>query len=787
MDSQSRPTVYEFGEFRVDLLTRRLMLKADGRALPVNARAFDTLHYFLEHPGELIDRSTLISAIWPRTVVEENNLSQHISALRRLLGERPEEHRFIVTVPGRGYRFVAAVHPTTPAEVPAEAPPSQPPAETIPTPPAVAGNEVAADPTTPVGAAIADPEIPGLQTAASRSGHRMAMWGIGVAGLAVIAIVWYLAQFEQRQVVSARKSPAPTSIEVVPVRTPRVAILPFENLSPDPSNAFFADGMHEEIVTTIAQQVPGIEVISRTTMMSYRASPPKPLSVVARELSASHLVEGSVRREANRIRLTLQLIDARTDGHIWSATYDRTLADTLALESQIAAEIAEQLSMRIARPPQVDNAPVSDTEAFDLYLKALLALRRYSGEPDVFRQIEDLLARVIARQPGFAAAYAQRARARTILFVSSVDTSDAFVSRIRSDLETARRLEPKNPLVLAANGFFLMSANDTSGALAAYAAAEAAGLSEAEWLIPKAGMQLRRSQIREVNATVQRMLALDPGNPLVIHFAAFDFHHVKQPFDALRAIALARDTFPWEYSIWKGFLDLDFAGRTDALRAFVDRYEPATDPGSPAFTLVDYFILMRFEHRFAELRAYIDRVRVASNNYFGGDLGPIGQVPTALFRGWTDLLLGDRTAARRDGDTVLHFVPSQAKTRWNAAYLNMLTAAGYTFQGDCEHARAASRNALALVSRADDATIWNQYALNSAQVNAWCGDRGAAISLLEELSAATPGPGPASISRDPLFTIPLGQEPAFRTLSDRLEAKIRATRFDSDSGADSAH
>src|SRR5579862_8461527 len=109
MAGQAPQSGYEFGDFRVDVPQRLLSLKADGRALPLSSRAFDTLLFFLEHPGELLDKTTLMKAVWPNVVVEENNLNQHISALRRILGERPEEHRFIVTVPGRGYRFIAAV------------------------------------------------------------------------------------------------------------------------------------------------------------------------------------------------------------------------------------------------------------------------------------------------------------------------------------------------------------------------------------------------------------------------------------------------------------------------------------------------------------------------------------------------------------------------------------------------------------------------------------------------------------------------------------------------------
>src|SRR5262249_16658776 len=113
-------------------------------------------------------------------------------------------------------------------------------------------------------------------------------------------------------------------------RKPRIAILPFENLSPDPNNAFFPDGLHEEILATLAQRAPDLEVISRTTMMMYRLKP-QSAAQVAKDLGASHILEGSVRREAKQVRLTLQLIDARNDDHVWAQTYDRTLANALTL------------------------------------------------------------------------------------------------------------------------------------------------------------------------------------------------------------------------------------------------------------------------------------------------------------------------------------------------------------------------------------------------------------------------------------------------------------------------
>jgi TolB-like protein/DNA-binding winged helix-turn-helix (wHTH) protein len=763
MDEHARPTAYEFADFRVDVQKRLLLLKPDLRPLPLSARAFDALLFFLEHPGELLDKSTLMAAVWPKVVVEENNLNQHISALRRVLGERPEEHRFIVTVPGRGYRFVAPVSILGSVAAPARV-------DIQPLPP------VASAPMPPAPGMPSLPDSTAPAAVGNKSRRRSVFFGLGAMGVVLAAgVLWYITH----PVRPAGQAAGPvTSVAVVAVRKPRLAILPFENLSPDPANAFFADGLHEEIVSTLAERAPGVEVISRTTMMSYRTVPPKPLAVVARELGASHLIEGSVRREANRVRLTLQLIDARTDVHVWSANYDRTLADSLTLESQVAEEVAGQLSARLTRPQRTAAAVMQDTEAFDLYLKAVLALRTFGDDPAEFRQIEDLLTRVIARQPSFALAYAQRARARTLMFISSRETSEAFVSTIRADLDTARRLSPGDPNVLAALGFLLMCEDDTEGALKAYEAAEAAGLAEPEWLIPKTILLLRRARFEELNATIQRMLTLDPGDLLVIYFAAYNLRRAQQPADALQVLEYARVPFPPLYQHERAHVLLEYAGRTEEFRTSLEQSKHAREPGE---WLPDFCLLLRFEHRYAELRALIDRVPVASDVYFSGvDYGPVGQTPTALFRGWTNLLMGDRASAAKDGRAVLQFVERQSRTRWNGAFLDTLAASGHALAGDCQRARADGRRALAQVSRSDNALVWSTTALHVAQVDAWCGGREDAVALLRQISSGRPGFGPAMIVRDPLLTVPLGQDPAYRQLADQLENVIRGTRLTPD-------
>ena len=251
MSAAAERQVLAFGEFFLDA-TQRLLFRADGEPVALVGRAFDTLLFMVEHPVELLDKKTLMHAIWPDVIVEENNLSQNIFIVRRALGEAAGEHRFIVTVPGRGFRFVAPVRrldaipqPGAPAEL--QRAESQPASSAL-------DQEAAAAAINGTPATVDTP----LEPRSARSRARIALWGLAGTALALIAasFLWFFARpTEDSTPTSAAHIPV-TSIVISPaVAKPRLAILPFENLSPDPANAFFADGLHEEILSTIAQRV----------------------------------------------------------------------------------------------------------------------------------------------------------------------------------------------------------------------------------------------------------------------------------------------------------------------------------------------------------------------------------------------------------------------------------------------------------------------------------------------------------------------------------------------------
>jgi TolB-like protein/DNA-binding winged helix-turn-helix (wHTH) protein/tetratricopeptide (TPR) repeat protein len=766
MDRPETPLLYEFGDFRLDPTQRRLLLKADGRALPVTSRAFDTLLYFVEHPGELLEKTTLLKAIWPNTIVEENNLNQNITVLRRVLGEVPGEHRFIVTVPGRGFRFVAVVR--TLREASAHPPELSEPAASTPL----------------LRPEYADPPARG-RTIKARGW--IVTWGIASVALAVIGgrLLWFLASpsAEQASTGAAKSSslPAlsapPTPMVVLPPAGKfRVAILPFENLSPDPENAFFADGLHEEILSTIAQRLPSVEVVSRTTMMSYRQNPPKPIATVARELNASHLIEGSVRREANKVRLTLQLIDARTDRHMWSRNYDRTLSSALTLQSEVAGEVGSQLSVQLAGgvlddPTFTTHSP----EAYDAYLRARVAMQStymFSSNLDEWQGVMRALDSVVAHDPNFTPARVERMLVALRMFVASYDTSEERLRQVHDDLAAAQRLAAYHPWVLLAQADYRFHVElDPVRALESVRAAQSIGIADNRALELLASMLFLLGRVNEALPIFEQASTLDPHNPMLFGLWAQGLWDLHKPADALRVLdnAIALHA-PLQDS--RGQLLFAFTGQTQPLRRGVDQMASMVDPGS---RLTMDFDVMRFEHRYAELRQLLaaakpEVVRLEPNP------SAMGLAPTALYRGWTDLLLGDLAAAASEGKTVVRFATDQKQTKWNRTILRALLAEGNALQGNRSAAVTAAREVLALTPRSQDPYSWAHFAAPSAaRVLAWSGSKDEAAALLDELADTIPSDGPAKITRDPLYNMPLADNDRYRRVRERLEARIRET------------
>jgi adenylate cyclase len=581
-----------------------------------------------------------------------------------------------------------------------------------------------------------------------------------------------------------RAAPPPPRREAAP-DTRRLAVLPFQNLSPDPTNAFFADGLQEEILHTLASAPLGINIVSRTTMMSYKDRSVT-LAELVRDLGCSHVIEGTVRREVDNVRLTLQLVDAKTDTHIWSRQFDRTLQSAMTLQSEVARQVAAQLSVTFPRAPAaMTRPPVRETAAYDFYLRARIARAVLQGSSPLkpWREVEGLLDQAISADPSFVAAYIERIVVRHMLFMRSYDVSEETHDRMRADLAAVEKLAPDDPGVRAARGLCEYAEQEFEQALASFEAAEASGLVDPELLQWKANLLFQMGRYDDSRAIYTRLLALDPGNLHLLSFYWTEEFGARRPREALRlahfALARAPESVTWRM-VRAGTKNL-YTGDGDewfSLIKSLGNFEiGAGDDNTPDKSLVLFTMIV--EGRYDEVRRIIDEAPVDSIRINLLDVLPvnaIGRMPLAATRGWADLLLGDAAAAAEDGAKLLAFVAKTPESRWNAWLLRALGAEGRLLVGDKAGASAGARESIACAMRGPDMASRAVAKHMAATVLAWAGYDDEAVALLEELAVSIPGLAPLSICIEPMLTAPLGESARYRALCARMAAQLMVTK-----------
>src|SRR5437764_1793611 len=384
--------LYEFGDFRLDT-AKRVLRQLDGTTVPVTPRVFETLLYMVEHHDTVLDKERLMEAVWPDSIVEENNLSQNISTLRRIFCETPGSHSYIVTVPGRGYRFVAQVREQTDNDS------------------ATVEAEEATGPTSPENEAEAA-TVKGRQRLPDKTGRTLAVAVLGVIALTAAFLARGPSVRWPEKHKIAKAPPAPSSGTMTDI-VRSIAVLPFENLSGNPENAYFTDGIQEEILMRLAK-IADLKVISRTSTVRYKRSPGS-LREIAMQLGVTNVLEGSVQRTADRVHVNVQLIKAASDTHLWAEAYDRKLTDIFAVESEIAKTIADTLQAKLTGSEKhaIAAQPTENTEAYQLYLRGRFFWNKRTGN-DLKKSI-DYFNQAIAADPKYALAYAGVAEAYAVL------------------------------------------------------------------------------------------------------------------------------------------------------------------------------------------------------------------------------------------------------------------------------------------------------------------------------------------------------------------------------------
>ncbi|MGB6827450.1 MAG: winged helix-turn-helix domain-containing protein, partial [Terracidiphilus sp.] len=418
---------YRFLDF--ELSEGEFCLIRGGQRIALEPKALRVLTLLVRRAGHLVDKRELLESVWPNSFVEENTLTRTITILRRELGDSSRDSKIIETVPTRGYRFIA---PVTALEEESRTATANSEALIV----SMIGRSIGSEsglPSQPPGLRLLGEQQDQTPVAEIVSGQRN--WAsrkwllVGAVSALVLAGVTTYTLTRRRP--ADAKAPKITSL----------AVLPLKNLSGDPAQEYFADGMTEEVIGRLSM-IRGLRVISRTSVMQFkdtRLSTPE----IARKLGVDALVEGSVMREGNRIRVHAQLIRASTDEHFWSESYDRELGDVLTLESEVAQSIAQSVEVTVSgeeRARLVTARSVSP-EVYEDYLKGLAA--QGNSMEEVEKQIA-LFDEAIRKDPTFAPSYVGLAGAYASLGTVFVGASPAETRpKVISAAQKALELDPE--------------------------------------------------------------------------------------------------------------------------------------------------------------------------------------------------------------------------------------------------------------------------------------------------------------------------------------------------------
>ena len=315
-----------------------------------------------------------------------------------------------------------------------------------------------------------------------------------------------------------RYSAAPTQNAVAEASAKSIAVLPFENLSDDKQNTYFADGVQDQILTNLAR-VSELRVISHTTVRQYKSGEPRNLREIGKQLGVTHILEGSVQRAGDRLRIAAQLIDARTDSQIWAETYDRTAADLFTIQSELAESIVAQLQAKLSpeQKADIEARPTQDLVAFELYLRAKQIVDSYLIAEDVRAALLSALQsldQAIKRDPDFVSAYCYIARANDLLYFFDLDPTPDRILLAEAAVKAALRLRPDSAEAHFAMADFLFRCHrDYDGALKELAIARPGLPNDTAFFILSGYINRRRNNWAQAERDFSTAVALDPRNP----------------------------------------------------------------------------------------------------------------------------------------------------------------------------------------------------------------------------------------------------------------------------------
>ena len=537
----------QFDRYVLDL--DRGCLTLNGTEVVLRPKTFAVLQFLVENDGRLVSKDELMAAVWPDVTVTDDALVQSIGELRRALGD--DGQRLIKTVPRRGYRFEAAVSADVPAEpvVTHRAPNSatSPDGSQVSAPRAMPVITPADPPLTggtPAPAAShqgARPWVSNIQDDASRLlAMALGVWRGGPTGrrrglLVGVVVIVLLAAVMMARLGSERTAPRTPGASVPESKTakvdakPVIAVLPFVNQSDDPTRAYFADGLTQDVISALGR-FSALTVMSWNAVAPFKGKPTSPQDI-ARSLGVRYQVEGSIHRTGERVRVTAQLVD--TSGRVlWSARFDEALSDLFALQDKITTQIAGALAIRVTQAEQrrVLSKPTESLEAYDYVLRARPALQRPARESIV--EARALLRRAVQLDPGYAEAYA--ALAETYHIDISWGWAQSPAAVLGRAEEMARAALQRNDFEQSAHivlGRIHLFHNRYEQAAAAMDRAIAINPSDARGLAGRGNILMWLGQTDAAIATLELAQRIDPALNAVDRFSLSMAYYLNRRYD----------------------------------------------------------------------------------------------------------------------------------------------------------------------------------------------------------------------------------------------------------------
>jgi len=547
-----------------------------------------------------------------------------------------------------------------------------------------------------------------------------------------------------------------------------IAVLPFQSLSDEKENAYFADGMQDDILTNLSK-IGDLKVISRMSVMSYRGDAVRNAREIGKALGVATLLEGSVRRAGNRVRVSVQLINANNDEHIWAEDYDRDLTDVFAIQTDLAQKIASALQAKLSpnEKARLDQRPTQNTDAYLLFVQA----HDYATQGEfLFRdtslKAEQLFEQAIKLDPNFAGAFAGLSLVESRIY-HSFDPTPGRREKARRNADEALRLQPDLPEGHLALGFsYYYGDRDYERALAEFEIAKRGLPNESEAYFAIGAIQRRQGKWAESNANLEKAATLDPKNTDVLinlcfsYMAQRDFETATKVLD--RVIAASPQSF--QTNILKAFMAVQWKGDLSAAEKVFSSIQPETD--SDGLMTMGRAWLLMVQRKLPEALQVVQKFR--GETLFNTTTAPC---PKALLEGEIYRLQGDeakaRTAfehARVVSEQLLREAPDDpARHGQHGLILAAL--------GQKQEAIAEGKRAVELVPESQDAFDGPLGTAALAQIYAWTGEFDETFRLLDHLlTVPTHGLTVPMLKLDPAWD-PLRKDPRFQALVEKYAAK----------------